>query len=1047
MNITKLAINRPAAASMVVLLFVVLGLFVYPKIGSDLLPEANAPFISVVCIYPGAGPEEIESEVMEPIEEAVSSISGLKRVTSTASEGRLLTILEFNMSIDADIAAIDVQKAVDAVQRELPDGVEKPAVYKYDFNVEPVMTLALSSQRPLEELYRLADDRIKPALEGTPGVAKVDITGGKVREIQVNVEKDRLELYRLSINQVIDRLYLENFNVPSGKWEQSGKEYTVRVLGQYRNLDEIKNLLIPLPQGGKVALRELAQIKDDYAEMRILNRFDSQDTVGLVIQKQSDAGIVDTAAGLHQEIAGLNQTLPQDVKLVVASDESGFIKNSLKETQRTLLEGVITTGLVLLLFLKEWRSLLIVMLAIPTSIVSTFMMMYFMGYTFNILSLLGLTLCVGILVDDSIVVIENIFRHFKMGKGPARAALDGRMEIGFAAVAITLSDVVVFGPIAFMTGLVGQFFRQFGLTVVFAALFSLFVSFTLTPMLASKLFKAGNEGKPGGRKIPLRGLWEKLDAWNEKIKIIYRRALEFTLRHRWKVIILTMGLFLASVSLIPLGLIGTEFLASPDQGEMTVDLELAPGVSLEKTDDAIKDLEKQILAFPEVEHTFTTVGQGGDKFVSSSGSHLGQIKVILSPKSHRSRSQWEVADSIRKLGQEYPGMKTSVTLKGVVAAQGDMPPLMLELTGNDMDTLEQLSHRVQDMVAKVPGVVDLQSTWREGRPEIQVVVNRMRAAEYGLSVGEISSTVRAALEGETATVFRQDGNEYDVRVKLNDAGLQTVDELKSITLSNYAGQIVRLGQVADVFQAAGPTEIRHQDRKKLITLTGNIVDRPLGDITKEINVGLKKIDFPEGYFADYYGDQMFMEESFGELVKALVLSLVLVYMILVVLYESYLTPAIRMLSLPAGAIGALCALAITGNTLNVLSFIGLIMLDGLAAKNGTLLIDYTHTLMHSGMSLKEALMEAGTTRLRPILMTTVTMIFGVLPAALAITEGSEYRVGMAVVVIGGMITSFLLTPVIIPAAYTIIDDFKAFLRGKREKISLIDERKGKYQGQ
>lgn len=1034
--------------TMVIMFFIVLGLVGYQRLGSDLYPKTNMPFITVVTTYQGAGAREIESQVVDPVEEAVSSIAGLKRTTSTASEGIAITILEFNMSADADIAAIDVQKAIDAILHKLPRDADKPVVQKYNMNAQPIMTIVLGGSRPLYSTYQLARDTVKQQLEAIPGVGKVDVVGGQEREIDVQVDRAKMEGYGLSINQVANRLRLENMNIPAGSLKQPTTEFTVRLLGEFRNVREIEELRIPFP-GGTVALKDIAVVSDSHADVTRLARLNGRQAVGIIIQKQTDASIVDTANAVLKQLDQIKKQLPGDIELNVAQNNATFVRDSLADTKRSLLEGVIMTGLVLLFFLREWRSVFTVMLAIPTSIISTFLMMYFAGFTFNLLSLMGLTLCVGILVDDSIVVLENIHRHRAMGKDPETAAIEGRNEIGMAAVAITMQDVVVFMPIAFMTGLVGQFFRQFGMTVVFATLFSLFISFTLTPMLSARLGK--NEG--GG--ISLLALFPRfrnmLTRWSARAQIIlgtYKQLLVWSLSHRRLVVGGVAAAFIISVALVPLGAIGSEFMANPDQSRFSVDLELPPGTSLGRTDEVVRQFEERIRTLPEVEFCFSVVGKGSD--INSRGSHYAQIDVMLYGKTERKRTVWEVADEIRNWKKEYPGLKLNVKEAGMVGTEEQGAPVMVEVVGPDEARLTSLAARVQDIVEHTPGAVDVRSSWKAaGQPEVQVAVDRLRAASYGLSVAEIAQAMRASVAGDLAARYREEGKEYDIRVRLDRVDLASVADVGEIKVGNAAGIAVPLSQFAEIKLGSGPTSVSHLNRLRLITISANTKGRPLGDITGDISDAIDRINVPDGYRIQFYGAQRDMEESFKDLIQALILALVLVYMVLVILYESFLTPLVRLLSLPCGAIGALWALFITGNTFNLMSLIGLVMLDGLAAKSGTLLIDYTNTLMDRGLTLREALLEAGATRLRPIVMTAATMVGGMLPTALALAEGSEIRKSMAVVIIGGLVTTTLLTPVLIPVAYTILDDFnnwfKRFWRSKKARLALKIKR-GKTAG-
>jgi HAE1 family hydrophobic/amphiphilic exporter-1 len=1043
LKITELAIKRPAAMAMIIMFFIVLGLQGYQRLTADLFPKTNIPFVTIVTTYPGAGAREVESQVVEPVEEAVSSVAGLKRTTSLASEGMAISILEFALDVDSDVAALDVQKAVDAIMSKLPKEADRPVIQKYNINAQPVMILALTGDRPAPALYRIAKDKIKQELESIPGVGKVTLVGGQEREIAVSVDRTKLEGYGLSINQVINRLQLENVNVPAGNLEQGGTEYTVRLQGEFKNLQELAETLIPIP-GGSVALKDIARVTDTFAEAKEYARLDGRQAVAIVIQKQNEANIIKMSAAVLDRVARVKKELPSGVDLAVLRNNAGFIESALAGTRLSLLEGVLMTGLVLMLFLREWRSVFIVMLAIPTSIIATFMMMYFAGFSFNLLSLMALTLCVGILVDDSIVILENIHRHRRMGKDSEKAAVDGRLEIGMAAVAITMQDVVVFVPIAFMTGLVGQLFREFGLTVVFATLFSLFVSFTLTPMLSALLYKGGGgpaagkdlpggtsgpSGTPGTSGIPgkiFQQIFQRRSRAAKRAGEAYERLLLWALANRLKVVLAVGAAVAVSVALIPLGGIGSEFLPNPDQARFTVNLELPPGTPLSKTDELVRQFEARIQNIPEVQHCLAMPGRSSDYF--STGPNNTQIEVLLTPKNERKRTVWQVADEVRSWQGDFPGLKESIFVAGIVGTQEEGPPVQLEITGPDETVLASLAAKVQKIVENTPGAVDVRSTWKPaGKPEIQAAVDRRRASSYGLSAAEIAQTVRACVSGVVAARYREEGKEYDIRVRLDRVDLASKADVEEVKIASPAGVLVPLKEVCRVATGSGPPTISHLNRQKLVVIYANVKDRPLGDVTGEIQKALEQMDFPDGYRVQFYGAQKDMQETFADLIRALILAAVLVYMVLVILYESFLTPFVRMLSLPCGAIGALWALYLTGSTFNLVSLIGLVLLDGLAAKNGTLLIDYTNTLLKRGLPLQKALVEAGTTRLRPIVMTAATMVGGMLPTAFALAEGSEIRKTMAVAIIGGLVTTTLLTPVLIPVAYTLLEDLKSWL--------------------
>lgn len=1029
MNLTKLAIKRPAMMSMVIMVFVVLGLYTYSKMKVELFPAVNMPYVAVVTSYPGAGAEEIETQVTKPLEDGLASLSKLKSIRSQASEGSTFTVLEFELSADADQAAMDVQKKVDMIKGRLPEDASDPIVYKQDMNDQPVLIMALKSPRPLYETKKMADDFIKDRLQKIAGVANVSVVGGQKREIAINVDKAKLTGYGISINQITNRLRAENLNQPSGRLDRPDSEYNVRVLGEFTSLEDIRNLEIPLGSGGTIPLSAIATVTDTHQELREYSRVNGVSAVSIMVFKQSDASVVEVGERVKTETAKIQKELPSDVNIVVSRDSSDYIRASLNDTRASIIEGILTTALALYFFLREWRSTLIVALAIPTSLLAALMMMFFAGFSFNMLSLMGLALCIGILVDDSIVVLENIHRHLKMGKEPEDAALDGRMEIGMAAVAITLSDVVVFTPIAFMSGMIGQFFRQFGLTVVFATLFSLFVSFTLTPMMAAKLYKKDN-GAPqdnegvtnSGHKSMFGWLWKRTAPLGQKVKDKYIALLHWALGHRKTVLLVVVLTFAASLLLPALNIIGAEQMPKSDGGELTVNLEMPIGTPIGKTDAVLYDMEKYLKTIPEIKYYHTTLGSSGGMEGTSSGSHMGRIGVQLLKKGERDRTVWEVGDQIRKWGAGFAQGKVTVAEADNMGPPGK--DIQVEITGPDTNTLIALADQVKKTISGINGANDVDTDWRLGQPELQIKIDRRKAAASGLSVDDVARAARASLNGDTAGKFREGEEETDIRVKLEGLNKSDINEIGSLTLTSMSGNTLQLQQVADIRPGSGPTEIRRINRQRSITISGSLRGRALGEFTQEAQQKIDKIKLPAGYRIGFTGQAQGMEETFADLISALILSIVLVYMVLVMLYESFMTPFIRMMALPLGVVGAFVALAITRNTLNLFSMIGLIMMDGLVAKNGTLLIDYTHTMMERGLSLREALVEAAKTRLRPIIMTTTTMIFGMLPTALAFGEGAETRSGMAWVLIGGLFTSTVFTLVVIPVIYTIMDDYK-----------------------
>ncbi|TEB12194.1 efflux RND transporter permease subunit [Pelotomaculum propionicicum] len=1055
MGLTEFAVKRPVGMCVIIAMFVVLGLYSYRMIGVDLFPSINIPYVTVISTYPGAGAEEIETQILKPIESSLATLSKVKKITSQSNEGLGFVVLEFDLTANADQAALDVQKKIDSIKGTLPEDASDPVVSKIDLNAFPVMTLAVKSPRPLHETYYYADKIVKESLQKLSGVADVSLDGGQDRVIKVKLDKNRLAGYGLSVNSVTSRLGVENLNQPSGRLDQPEAEYNVRVMGEFKSADDIKNIQIPLGNGKSVYLRDVATVEDTYKDVRQYSRLNGDPSIGVNILKQSDASTVDVGKVIKRELPNIQKALPPDFEIVVNIDSSKFITDSLNGTLLTIIEGIFTTAFILFFFLREWRSMVTVLIAIPTSLVSTLMGMYFAGFSFNMMSLMGMALCIGILVDDSIVVLENIHRHRAMGKSALQAALEGRSEVGMAAIAITMSDVVVFAPIAFMGGMIGQYFRQFGLTVVIATLFSLFVSFTLAPMLAHRFYMEEDaetrELKAKARRHTLWGwlgsrvqklfdrFWSFLDRKTSGTLVWYDRALKWSLGNRKKVLVLAIVGFILSLTLIPLGKVGFELMPQTDQSTLTVTMETPIGTPLQKTESALRQIEDYIKKIPEVKYYQASVGSSGGYGSYSSGANKGQVIITLYDKSERDRSVWQVGDEVRKLADSFPYGKITVSESDSMGG-GTESDFQIEVAGPDYTQLVALAEQVKQLVAETPGAKDVDMNYRLGQPEVQIRIDRQRAGSYGLSVNDVANTLRTALNGSTATVLRTGDKDVDVDVSIEGLDKTEMESLKHLTIATTSGIQLPLSQVAEVVKGSGPTQINRVNRQRTITVSGNIGGTNQGAFSQEVGKKLARLQLQPGYSVKQAGQTQDMNDIMGDMLAAFALAIVLVYMVLAILYESLITPLIRMFSLPLGLIGSLIALALTHNTLNLFSMIGVIMMDGLVAKNGTLLIDYTNTLRDRGVELREAVQQAAKTRLRPIIMTSVTMIFGMLPTALALTEGTEIRSGMAVVLIGGLITSTLFTLIVIPVFYTVVDDYnKRRKQKKMDKLRRLSE--------
>ena len=1032
MWLTNVAIRRPLFILMVIGALLVVGLVSWTKLGVDLLPALDFPIVVVTTPYPGASPDAVDTLVTKPVEDAVASINDIDYIQSSSVEGVSSVIIFFTDKAPRD-SSIDVERRVSAIRGTLPTDAKDPAIAKYDPNAQPIMQLSISGNRDLGQLQRLAEDKIQKRLEATDGVAQVSIYGGLQREIQVQVDQQKLQARGLSILQVNQALAGDNLNVPAGSLTQQGKDWTVRLDNQAQTPAELNNVLVANTSSGPIFLRDVATVLDTYKKVSTVQRTNGSLALGVSILKQSSANTVETADKIKQTIAQLQPELPGDVHMTISLDTSIFTRNSLSDVQRELTQAVFLTGMVLLLFLHTFRSTLIVLLAIPTSLIATLGVMFFLGLSLNMMSLMGLTLTVGILVDDSIVVLENIFRHLQKGEGPREAAVSGRSEIGFAAIAITLVDVVVFAPIAFMSGITGQYFRQFGLVVISATLFSLFVSFTLTPLLASRWYRRGDGGEANGEptRNPLKLFGRAWDRGYERLAHAYSRVLRIAIggRARWAVVGVGVLSFVAGILLVSTGLLGTEFMPEADNGEMQVTIEMPAGTTLDVTNAAAEKVEQRLVGLPEVEQVFSSVGVSGSSGFGTSRARFASIFVQLKDKKDRVRTPAELSNVARTFGADVPGAVVKASSVGMFSYGGSS--VQVRIQGEDQQVLQSLSGQVADVVRKVPGAVDVDEGGVTGDPELVVHIDRERAADLGLTPSQVASVLRTGLAGSTVSTFRPQGTTgWDVNVILNPDERARVDQVSQIPVVTPKGATIQLGQVAQVSSVSGPTQVNRRDRQRSVYVSAGLSgSRTAGDVSKDIQTGLDRIAVPSGYKVSQGGEAQQQTESFGQIFQALGLSMLLMYMLMVALFESLVFPLMVMFSLPLAVVGAFGLLALTGNTLNMMSMIGMILLTGLVGKNAILLVDFTNTLRKRGIARNEALLQAGPTRLRPILMTTAALVLAMSPIALKLGEGSEWRAPMAVTVIGGLLTSTLLTLVLIPAIYTIMDDFQGLVAG------------------
>lgn len=1008
MNITRFSIKRPIGISMIFALIVVLGIFSFFRIGVELLPEVDSPYISVIVSYPGASTESVEQQVTKPIEDVLSSISHFKQVRSATRPGRAEIFVELDSNADADLVAIEATKKVSSIRKELPDDIDEPVVIKRSSDEYPIMEIAVTAPFDASDIYSMAENTFSERLQQAAGVADIELSGGREKEIAVDVDKERLNYYGLTLKDIIQAIKDENVLVSSGSVYSDVKQTTVRLNAQYLSAEEIGTIQIKAANGLYIELQDVATVQARDKRAVTYSRVDGNDAVAIEVYKASGANIVDAADSVLLQLEKLKIEYP-DYIFTVVYDQSDFVRNSLKNTFYTLMEGLFTTGLVLYLFLRGWKSSAAVMIAIPVSLIATFFLMYLSGFTFNMMSLMGMALCIGILVDDSIVVLENIHRYIDEGYPADEAAELGRNEIGMAAIAMTLCDIVVFLPIAFMESSTGQFFKQFGLTIVFATLMSLIVSFTLTPMMASKFYARGI-------KLPKGKIWDFLDKAEINTIVTYEKILKKCLLHPKKVLVTVGIFFIVAVLLVPMGIVGSEYMPRTDESAIQVNIELPIGYNAEQTNEVLLLFDDYLLNIPEIEHHLSNV---------TTTESNGKISISLYNRRERSKDVWQIADDIRTFAKTNLGdvkVRVNEIQSSVTGVSGGKTlvrsPIQIEIKGSDMSLLIKESEKVQKIFQETAGIKDIKSSYTEGVPELKVTADRDKLKFYGTTLANVIKSFSAAVSGKNADVLANDpnnrGHDTDITVKFSGSDGFFINDIKSIPVPAENGNVY-LGDIANVEESIGPITIRRVNKERIINIQSNLTDRPLNEVLQELKSKLEQSDLQCTY--EFTGQATSMNDSFKEMAMALSMSLLLIYLLLAVLYESIFTPLIRMFSLPLGIIGAIVCLLLTGNTINLYSLIGILVMDGLVAKNGTLLLDYTLTLMHQGKNALEAVIEAGKVRLKPIFMTALTMVVGMLPTALAMTEGSETRVSMAWVIIGGMITSTVFTLIVIPIIF------------------------------
>ncbi|MDB4879089.1 MAG: multidrug resistance protein [Gemmatimonadetes bacterium] len=1040
-GLSGLAIKRPVFITMVMVLLVVLGIFGFRRLPIDQFPNVDIPVITVQTVYPGASAATIEREVSRRMEEAFNPVEGVDNISSVSLEGVSQVIVEFDLGRDVDVAAQDIRTKIETIRRDLPEDIDPPVVQKLDPNAQPIISLALSSgSMPLVNLTTLADEDLRRQLESVTGVGEVRIAGGVAREIRVNLLPGQLQALAITVPEVMSALQGQNLEVPAGRVEQGANERIVRVTGRITDPRQFNDVIVATRGGQTVRLKDVARVEVGTEEERSVALVDQQRAVALDIIKVSGANTVAVADEVQKALVRIRASLPRGAELRVIRDNSVQIRQSVDDVVHELLLGALLTVIIVMLFLNDWKATAITALALPVSVISSFIVMSVLGFTLNMITLMALSLSIGILIDDAIVVVENIVRHREMGENHFTAAARGTTEIMLAVLATTLSIVAVFVPVAFMKGIIGRFFFQFGITIAWAVLVSLFVSFTLTPMLSAYWgvdpHVAGtHHGNPLTRGIA------GFNRWFDRQAARFRTVITWALGHRKSTMAIAVASLVGAFALVPF--IGGGFMPETDESEFVVQFETPDGQSLAYTQGKARQVIGELGRMPEVSYTYATIGAGGTGKVTG-----GEVYVRLVPSGDRSLSQAETMVAARARVGKLFGVRTSVLVGGGIG--GAQAPLAVQLRGPDIDELQRLSTLAMREIERIPGIVDVESSLGEPKPEYRVQVDREVANRVGLSIGQVAATIRPLMAGQTATRWEDpSGEERDVVVQVAPEFRRTMEDVGRIPLPTgmrgaTGSPTIALREVARVEQGTAPAQIDRRNLSRIVTISGSTTpDLSISEASSAITERLKGITLPPGYTVGLGGETEQLAETGGYVVETLLLAVILIFLILASQFESFTQPFAIMLSLPLSLVGVLLALVLTGTTLNMMSMIGVIMLMGLVVKNAILLVDNANERRALGAERFAALVEAGVVRLRPIMMTTLAMIAGMVPIALAQGEGGGFRAPMARAVIGGLITSTMLTLLVVPVAYTYFDDFgswtrRRFLSSQREQ-ELHDE--------
>jgi HAE1 family hydrophobic/amphiphilic exporter-1 len=1021
--LAKFSVKKPVTIAMMILIVIVLGVVSLSKLQIDLLPQMELPYVMVQTSYQGAAPEEIENIISKPLEQTLSTVENIEAIISISNEGSSILLMQFAFNTDMDEVMLQIREKVDIIKGFLPDGASSPLTLKMDPNALPIIQLAVSSNGNLHTTQKIAEDVISPRFERIEGIASAGVSGGLEQEVEIMLKEEMIKGYNLSSSYIAQILQAENLNMPGGAVKKGNNELTVRTMGEFKSIEEIRNLTIPLTRGGTIRLKDIADVNLKDKEQSSITKLDGKEVVQISIMKQSDANTVNVANVINKEIEKVKAEYP-DLKLVTVFNQADYINLAIDNLINTAAIGGILAIVILLVFLRSFKTTLVIALSIPISIITTFVILYFTDITLNMMTIGGLALGIGMLVDNSIVVLENIYRNRSLGLDAVTASIDGTTEVSMAVTASTLTTVAVFIPIVFTGGLAAIIFKDFALTIVIALISSLVVALTLVPMLSSKLITVKN--------------LESEEAQEKKhgpLIVFYKKVLGLSLRHRFITILLSIAMFVVSVVMVIS--VGAEFFPATDEGMINVDVTLPAGSDTKEIDNILKEISDSIYNIPEIESVFTSAGGGG--IMGLGGGSGGSINVLLNDLSERDRSAKQISDEIRAIVKDIPGAEISVSESSMVMMGMSQGAISISIKGDDLDTLKNIGDDFKKIIEKVEGTREVASSYEDGIPQVQIIADRGIASQYGLTTAQIGKAVINTLSGSNVTKYKINGDEIDIVLKGDNIYGESILYLEMLPVETPAGSKVPLSEVADIRVEKGPVSIMRENQVRVLTVSGSVVGRDIQTVSTEIQGLLKEYNMPYGYNYTFGGEIEQIQETFTDLGLVMLMAIALVYMIIAAQFESLIQPLSIMFSVPLALSGGFIALFIAGLPLNVIGIIGLIILVGVVVNNAIVLVDYINNRRKRGEDRTAAIMKAGPIRIRPIMMTALTTILGLVPMALGIGEGAELTQSMGVVVIGGLSLSTVLTLIIVPVMYTIFDDISNFFKRKKNKNEIAEQ--------